>query len=116
MNEEKLQSELEELRKQLADTRLERDGYFDELHAKRQELASVKSELEEKTAIVKQLHIDLMSSDLLLHTANSDNKRLRDVMEGIKNLPMITLNDGSYVVVYVASDVQQLIASLERGE
>lgn len=77
-------------------------------------LASVKSELEKALDVIEDERI--FSGEL-----KSDNKRLRDVVEGIKKLDCqymkTTREDGltTETPIFYASDVLKLISSLERG-
>lgn len=109
---------IEQLQSELADTRLERDNYFDELHAKRHKLASVKSELEKVKGEREAEGYEFMR-------VSTDNKRLREVVEGIENADTETeysevIVDGVGVPIQrefiYKETIDKLIASLERGK
>ena len=75
------------------------------------ELASVKSELE---GLKKGTMYEVQEEN---NTLRDENKRLRDVVEGIKKLPStpFQLRSGNQYVWILKNDVDKLIASLERG-
>ncbi len=121
---------IQQLQSELATTRQERDNYFDELHAKRQELASVRSELERESSIAIQLCGQQEIHVNTIKELQSENKLLRDVVEGSvkkfyeygrydavpKSVDFVSfdLNPNGYWMK--SSDMKQLIASLERGQ